>query len=56
MGAWLILTPFTAALDFDYAHLTRKGSIVMGELYFKALMKGFAAWLEEHGRRQSPGQ
>ena len=36
----------------DYAHLTRKGSIVMGELYFKALMKGFASWLKENGRTQ----
>jgi lysophospholipase L1-like esterase len=29
----------------DYAHLTRQGSMVLGELYFKALMKGFADWL-----------
>jgi lysophospholipase L1-like esterase len=29
----------------DYAHLTRQGSMVLGELYFKALMKGFAEWL-----------
>ena len=31
----------------DYAHLTRQGSMVLGELYFKALMKGFADWLEQ---------
>ena len=29
----------------DYAHLTRQGSMVLGELYFKAVMEGFAAWL-----------
>ena len=29
----------------DYAHLTRKGSMVLGELYFKALMKGFSEYL-----------
>ena len=31
--------------EWDYAHLTRQGSMVLGELYFKALMKGFADWL-----------
>ena len=31
----------------DYAHLTRQGSMVLGELYFKALMKGFADWLAQ---------
>jgi lysophospholipase L1-like esterase len=31
----------------DYAHLTRQGSMVLGELYFKAIMKGFADWLAQ---------
>ena len=30
----------------DMAHLTRKGGVVMGNLFFKALMKGFGDHLD----------
>lgn len=32
----------------DFAHLTKKGDKVMGAMFYKALMKGFAQWLAAH--------
>ena len=32
----------------DFAHLTKKGDKVLGAMFYKAIMKDFAQWLENH--------
>jgi len=50
IGRWFQASPALAASDL--AHPTARGSEVLGALWYKAIMKGFAEWLD--ARRARP--
>ncbi|MFT5433558.1 MAG: lysophospholipase L1-like esterase, partial [Myxococcota bacterium] len=52
IGRWYDAKPRLAWGDF--AHLTRAGDRVLGAMVYKALMKGFADWLEAKKTEETP--